>query len=39
MTRLHRARSLITAGAIAALTMLTAAVTVLAGSGPGPFPK
>ena len=39
MTRLHRTRKLITAGAIAALTTLATAITVLAGSGPGPFPK
>jgi hypothetical protein len=39
MTRFTRIRSLASAVALAALSSLVLAATVLAGSGGGPFPK
>jgi hypothetical protein len=39
MTRFARVRALVSAAALAAVGSLVAVATVLAGSGPGPFPK
>jgi hypothetical protein len=39
MTRISRIRSIVSAAALAALSTILAAATVLAGSGSGPFPK
>ena len=39
MTRFTRVRALVSATTLAAVGLLVAAATVLAGSGPGPFPK
>ena len=39
MTRFARIRALVSAATLAAVGMLIAAATVLAGSGTGPFPR
>ena len=38
MTKFARVRALVSAATLAAVGMVLAAATVLAGSGPGPFP-
>lgn len=39
MTRFARVRALVSAATLAALGSLIAAAAVLAGDGPGPFPR
>jgi len=39
MTRFARVRALISATALAVISSLIAAAAVLAGDGPGPFPR